>query len=50
MAVVIVEMQPLEIDRFLRSQVVGNVGCHVGGMTYVVPVIYAWDGDCAYVY
>jgi nitroimidazol reductase NimA-like FMN-containing flavoprotein (pyridoxamine 5'-phosphate oxidase superfamily) len=50
MAVVIVEMQPLEIDQFLRSQVVGHVGCHVGGMTYVVPVIYAWDGDCAYVY
>lgn len=50
MAVVILEMQPSEIDQFLRSQVVGRVGCHVGGTTYVVPVIYAWDGECAYVY
>jgi hypothetical protein len=25
------------------------VGCHVDGTAYVVPVIYAWDGRCAYV-
>lgn len=37
------------IERFLRRQVVGRVGCHAGGRTYVVPVIYAWDGECVYV-
>jgi nitroimidazol reductase NimA-like FMN-containing flavoprotein (pyridoxamine 5'-phosphate oxidase superfamily) len=47
---VILEMQNDEIDAFLREQVIGRVGCHVGGSIYVVPVIYAWDGDCAYVY
>jgi nitroimidazol reductase NimA-like FMN-containing flavoprotein (pyridoxamine 5'-phosphate oxidase superfamily) len=30
-----------EIDDLLRAQVVGRVGCHAGGLTYVVPVIYA---------
>ncbi|MGH9107067.1 MAG: isoaspartyl peptidase/L-asparaginase, partial [Acidimicrobiales bacterium] len=39
-----------EADAFLREQVVGRVGCHFDGATYVVPVIYAWDGECAYVY
>ena len=28
----------------------GRVGCHLDGRTYVVPVIYAWDGECIYVY
>ena len=39
-----------EIDELMREQVIGRVGCHVGGTTYVVPVIYAWDGGCVYVY
>jgi len=38
-----------EIDAFLRRQAVGRVGCHAGGRTYVVPVIYVWDGECVYV-
>jgi hypothetical protein len=44
------EMSPDEIDSFVVSQKVGRVGCHVGGETYVVPVIYAWDAGCIYVY
>jgi hypothetical protein len=47
---VILEMTQEEIDQLMREQVVGRVGCHVGGTTYVVPVIYAWDGGCVYVY
>lgn len=45
-------MQPLddnEIDDFLREQMIGRIGMHAGGETYVVPIIYAWDGDCVYV-
>ena len=38
-----------EIDELLRAQVVGRVGCHAQGETYVVPVIYAYDGDALYV-
>ena len=43
-------MSPNEIDEFVLSQRVGRVGCHVGGETYVVPVIFGWDGNCIYVY
>ena len=43
------ELDDTEIDAFLREQVVGRVGCHAGGSTYVVPVLYVWDGECVYV-
>ena len=46
----ILEMSPSEIDEFVLSQKVGRVGCHVGGETYVVPVIFGWDENCIYVY
>lgn len=43
------ELDDREIDAFLREQVVGRVGCHAEGETYVVPVLYVWDGQCIYV-
>lgn len=46
---VIEELEREEADAFLRRQTVGRVGCHAGGSTYVVPVIYVWDGACVYV-
>jgi len=46
----ILDMSPNEIDEFVLSQRVGRVGCHVGGETYVVPVIFGCDWDCIYVY
>jgi nitroimidazol reductase NimA-like FMN-containing flavoprotein (pyridoxamine 5'-phosphate oxidase superfamily) len=48
--IVILDMTPEEAEGFLREQVVGRVGCHTGGTTYVVPVIYAWEDGCVYVY
>lgn len=29
---------------------IGRVGCHVDGLTYVVPVIFAWNDGSIYVY
>ncbi|HET8606692.1 MAG TPA: pyridoxamine 5'-phosphate oxidase family protein [Gaiellaceae bacterium] len=43
------ELTPEEVDAFLHEQFVGRIGCHADGETYVVPVIYAWDGECAWV-
>ena len=43
------ELTRAEIDELLREQVVGRVGCHADGLTYVVPVIYAYDGECVHV-
>ncbi|GIU95976.1 MAG: hypothetical protein KatS3mg012_2433 [Gaiellaceae bacterium] len=43
------ELTRQEIDEFLAGQVVGRIGCHVDGLTYVVPIIYAYDGESLYV-
>lgn len=49
MAAPIEELQPDEIDALLREELVGRIGCHAGGETYVVPIIYAYDGEAVYV-
>ncbi len=43
------ELDEREIDEFLRRQKVGRIGCHADGESYVVPVIYAWNGEAVYV-
>jgi nitroimidazol reductase NimA-like FMN-containing flavoprotein (pyridoxamine 5'-phosphate oxidase superfamily) len=43
------ELSRPEIDALLHDELVGRIGCHVDGLTYVVPVIYAYDGDAFYV-
>ena len=47
---VIAELDRAEVDDLLHAQVVGRIGCHADGETYVVPVIYAYDGEAFYVY
>jgi uncharacterized protein len=42
------ELTREQIDELLREQLVGRIGCHADGVTYVVPVIYAYDGECIY--
>jgi nitroimidazol reductase NimA-like FMN-containing flavoprotein (pyridoxamine 5'-phosphate oxidase superfamily) len=37
-----------QIDQVLRSEVVGRIGCHANGQTYVVPVFYTYDGTYIY--
>ena len=34
-----------EIDEFLRGQRIARLGCHADGEMYVVPLIYAYDGN-----
>jgi uncharacterized protein len=41
-------MSDEQIDALLRSAVVGRIGCHADGKTYVVPVVYAYDGRAIY--
>ena len=38
-----------ESERFLDDQTIGRLGCHHQGVTYVVPLIYAREGDALYV-
>lgn len=42
------ELNQEQIERLLRSEVVGRIGCHADGATYVVPMTYAYDGDYVY--
>jgi uncharacterized protein len=39
------ELSRDEIDAFLRDQRIARLGCHAGGETYVVPLIYAYNED-----
>jgi uncharacterized protein len=32
-----------EIDQLLRSEVIGRIGCHANGRTYVIPVSYVYE-------
>lgn len=42
------EMTEGQIDQVLASQVIGRIGCHADGKTYVVPVAFAFDGGHIY--
>jgi nitroimidazol reductase NimA-like FMN-containing flavoprotein (pyridoxamine 5'-phosphate oxidase superfamily) len=42
------ELNPQQIDQLLRAEVIGRLGCHADGRTYVVPVTYAYDGHDIY--
>jgi len=37
-----------EIEQLLEQQVVGRIACHADGVSYVVPVSYAYDGNYIY--
>ena len=37
-----------QIDHILSAQVVGRLGCHAEGKTYVIPIAYVFDGSYVY--
>ncbi|MDX1272525.1 pyridoxamine 5'-phosphate oxidase family protein [Bizionia paragorgiae] len=42
------ELNNRQIEFILGSVIVGRIGCHAKGKTYVVPVTYAYDGKYIY--
>ena len=38
------ELTADEIEKLLESELIGRIGCHADGRTYVVPVTYVYDG------
>jgi hypothetical protein len=43
------ELNNAEIEEVLKEQYLGRIGCHADGITYIVPVSYAYDGHYVYV-
>jgi uncharacterized protein len=37
------ELNDAQIEGLLKSQLIGRIGCHSDGVTYVVPVNYIYD-------
>ena len=42
------ELSGDEIERVLSENIIGRIGCHAFGRTYVVPITYAYDGQFVY--
>ncbi len=42
------ELPQDRIEELLWSRILGRIGCHADGMTYVVPVTYVYDGESVY--
>ena len=36
------------IEHLLKHQLLGHIGCHANNVTYIVPICYAYDGNCVY--
>ena len=42
------ELSRGEIEEFLRGQRIARLGCHAAGITYVVPLIYAYENGAVF--
>ncbi|MGY4540035.1 nitroimidazol reductase NimA-like FMN-containing flavoprotein (pyridoxamine 5'-phosphate oxidase superfamily) [Mucilaginibacter sp. UYNi724] len=42
------ELNDYQIEALLKDQLVGRIGCHAAGVTYIVPVNYLYDGTDIY--
>ena len=42
------ELKASQIDNVLHQNVIGRIGCHAFGKTYVVPITYVYDGTAVY--
>jgi len=42
------ELNREEIEELIKNQFIGRLGCYADGVTYVVPISYAYDGTYIY--
>ena len=42
------ELNDTQIEVLLKGQLIGRIGCHSDGITYIVPVNYVYDGSNIY--
>ena len=41
-------LSEIEIDKLLKNEVVGRIGCSLDGKVYIVPISYAFEGNSIY--
>ncbi|WP_018617469.1 pyridoxamine 5'-phosphate oxidase family protein [Segetibacter koreensis] len=44
------ELNHTEVEEVLQSQLIGRIGCHADGITYIVPVSYAYNESYVYIH
>lgn len=44
------ELNYTEIEDVLQNQHIGRIGCHAKGITYIVPVSYAYSDSYVYIH
>jgi len=44
------KLSSTQIEELLQGEMIGRIGCHYNGTTYIVPVSYAYDGTYVYVH
>ncbi|MEJ7679121.1 MAG: pyridoxamine 5'-phosphate oxidase family protein [Segetibacter sp.] len=44
------ELNYAEIEEVLQDQLVGRIGCYSDGVTYIVPVNYAYNDPYVYIH
>lgn len=42
------DLKAHDVERVLRENIIGRIGVHAFGRTYVVPVTYVYDGGAVY--
>jgi nitroimidazol reductase NimA-like FMN-containing flavoprotein (pyridoxamine 5'-phosphate oxidase superfamily) len=42
------ELSARQINAVLFNEVIGRIGCHSNGRTYIVPITYVFDGEAVY--
>jgi hypothetical protein len=42
------KLSSVQIEKLIADNVIGRLGCHGDGKTYVVPISYAYDGQFIY--
>jgi nitroimidazol reductase NimA-like FMN-containing flavoprotein (pyridoxamine 5'-phosphate oxidase superfamily) len=42
------KLNSTEIENLLHHQFIGRIGCHADGITYIVPISFAYDGTYIY--
>ena len=44
------KLNAAQIEEVLHKQLIGRIGCNADGITYIVPISYAYDGESVYMH